>query len=118
MPEYVLLLYDAETPMTRFSPDEMQTVIQRYGAWMARLAQSGTLLGGQKLTDNAGRVLRKQEDKLAVTDGPYTELKEMIGGFFHIKADDYQQAVQIARDCPHLEYGTVEIREIERTAPV
>ncbi len=42
----------------------------------------------------------------------------MIGGFFHIKADDYQQAVQIARDCPHLEYGTVEIREIERTAPV
>jgi hypothetical protein len=118
MPEYMLLLHDAETPGKRFSPDEMQAVIQRYSVWMRRLAESGQLLGGQKLTDNDGRVMRKTNDQLAVTDGPYTETKEIIGGFFHIKADDYQHAIQIASNCPHLDYGTLEIREIERTARV
>jgi hypothetical protein len=116
MAEYMLLLHDAEAFGSRFSPDEMQLIIQRYSAWSKRTAQSGHLLGGNKLTEGAGRVLKKRDDQLAVTDGPYTESKEIIGGFFHIKADDYQHAVRIASDCPHLEYGTIEIREIERTA--
>jgi hypothetical protein len=50
-----------------------------------------------------------------VTDGPYVETREVLGGFFHLVAESFDQAVELARDCPHLEYGTIEIREVENT---
>ena len=47
-------------------------------------------------------------------DGPYSETKEVIGGYFAVRAADYDEAVKICEDCPHLEYaGTIEIREID-----
>ena len=51
--------------------------------------------------------------KVHITDGPYTESKEIIGGFFVLKAENYEEAVKFASDCPHLEYGTIEVRRIE-----
>jgi hypothetical protein len=54
--------------------------------------------------------------KTVITDGPYTEAREIIGGFFAFAADTYEQAVELAADCPHLEFGTIEIREVERIA--
>ena len=49
-----------------------------------------------------------------VTDGPYSETKEVVGGYFTIEARDYEAALAECRDCPHLEYGgTIEVREVE-----
>jgi hypothetical protein len=51
--------------------------------------------------------------KVAVTDGPFTEGKEVMGGLFVIEAGSYDEAVAIADGCPHLDFGSIEVREIE-----
>lgn len=109
MPTYLLFLHEDPSVFARVSPEEMQNIIQKYSSWKQRMLKAGVLTGGEKLQDGTGRVLRRN----SVTDGPYTESKEVIGGFFQIRADNYEQAVQAASDCPHLEYGTIEIREVE-----
>lgn len=113
MPTYLLLLHEDPSVFERVSPEEMQNIIQKYSSWKQRMITAGVLTGGEKLQDGTGKVLRRNGGRESVTDGPYTESKEVIGGFFQIRADNYEQAVQAANDCPHLEYGTIEIREVE-----
>jgi hypothetical protein len=113
MPTYLLFLHEDPSVFERVSPDEMQAIIQKYSSWKQRMLEGGLLTGGEKLQDGTGRVLRQSDGRASVIDGPYTESKEVIGGFFQIQADNYEQAVQAASDCPHLEYGTIEIREVE-----
>ena len=77
------------------------------------MEKAGKLTAGKKLADGEGRVLRRSGGQLSISDGPYTESKEVVGGLFEIVADNYDQAVEIANQCPHLEFGIVEVREIE-----
>lgn len=113
MPNYLLLLYSAPDAFNETSPGEMQAIIQKYRDWRLRLQKTGVIVGGEKLQDGTGRMMRRSGGATSVTDGPYTESKEIIGGFFKVQAENYEQAVDVARDCPHLEYGTIEIREVE-----
>ena len=113
MPNYMLLLHENPEVFQDLSADDMQAVIKRYSAWKQQMEQAGKLTGGKKLADGEGRVLRRTGDQLSISDGPYTESKEVIGGLFVIVADDYDQAVEIAGQCPHMEFGTVEVRRIE-----
>lgn len=113
MPNYLLLLHENPASFEEMSADEMQAIIQKYTAWKDQMAEAGKLTGGKKLSDGAGRVLRRVNGQPSISDGPYTESKEVIGGLFEIVADDYEQAVAIALECPHLDFGTVEVREIE-----
>ena len=46
-------------------------------------------------------------------DGPYTETKEILGGYFAVEAGSYDEAIELTRDCPHFDFGSIEIREIE-----
>jgi hypothetical protein len=113
MPNYLFLLHSEPDTFKETSPAEFQAVIQKYHNWKLRMQNAGILLGGEKLQDGTGRLLRRTGGQTSVTDGPYTESKEVIGGLFQIRADNYAKAVEVASDCPHLEYGTIEIREIE-----
>lgn len=108
MPQYLLLLHEAPK-ITSLSPDAMQAIIQKYKTWSDTLKQTGRLVEANKLRRD-GRVMRG----VSVKDGPYAEGKEVIGGYFMIEAANYDQAVQVARECPNLELdGTIEVREIE-----
>lgn len=113
MPTYLLFLHEDPSIFERVSPEEMQGIIQKYSGWKQRMLDAGVLTGGEKLQDGTGRVLRRENGRPSVTDGPYTESKEVIGGLFQIQSENYEAAVQAASDCPHLEYGTIEIREVE-----
>jgi hypothetical protein len=113
MPEYILLLHETPGTFHGLSPAEMQTAIQRYKGWRESMSAKGHQAGGKKLREGAGRVMKSNSGKTIVTDGPYTELREVIGGFFTFVADNFDQAVELTRDCPHLQYGTVEILEVE-----
>lgn len=114
MPRYMLLLHDPVDGFAQMSPEEMQQVIQKYMAWSERLRGAGLFQDGQKLTDEPGRVMRRRGGTVRVTDGPYSETKEVLGGYYIVQAENYDRAVEIARDCPHLEYGgTIEVREID-----
>ena len=113
MPNYLLFLYSEPDAFNETSPAEMQAIIQKYRDWRLRLQKSGVIVGGEKLQDGTGRMMRRTGGATSVTDGPYTESREIIGGFFEIQAENYDKAVEVAGDCPHLEYGTIEIREVE-----
>jgi hypothetical protein len=117
MPRFLLLLHDDPTQWTKLSPQEMQKVMLRYRAWGEKAAQQKFKLAGQKLADEPGKVLRSRKGKLQATDGPYSETKEVLGGYYLIEAASYEQAVERCRDHPHLDYGTIEVREVDsRTA--
>ncbi len=60
------------------------------------MENAGVLTRGEKLQDGTGRVLRRTLDHTSITDGPYTESKEVIGGLFEIQADNYEKAVEAA----------------------
>lgn len=111
MPQYALLLRDDRNTVAGYSPEEMQKLLERYGAW--RRSLQAKAVGGQKLKDGEGRVLRKQNGKPAIYDGPFAEAKEIMGGFFIIEAGGYDEAVELAKTCPHMDFGSIEVRQIE-----
>ena len=113
MAKYTLMLRDAAETFPNLSPTEMQAVVARYSAWADRLRVAGKLAGSQKLRDGEGRVVRRNGGGVMVTDGPFTEGKEVMGGLFVVEADSYDDALTIARDCPHLEFGSIEVRAVE-----
>jgi hypothetical protein len=59
--------------------------------------------------------MRSENNKPLVTDGPFAEAKEVMGGVFILEAADYNQAVELAKTCPHMDFGTIEVRQFERT---
>ena len=109
MPNFVLLLYDDPSGWQKLSPDDMQKALEKYMAW----SQKPFIVGFQRLAEDIGRVLRSQNGRPSVIDGPFSETKEILGGFYNIQADNYDQAVERTRDHPHLEYGgTIEVRKV------
>lgn len=119
MPRYMLFLHQQATSDAERSPAEIQAIIDEYKQWSERTAAAGKLVGGEKLTDvaaDAGRRMRMQGGEVVVSDGPFAETKELIGGFFQIEAADYDEAVKISRDCPHLKFGGwIELRQVDFT---
>jgi hypothetical protein len=103
-----------------FTPEMIQAVIQKYNSWMDKLQKSGNLVSLNKLKHNdPGRNLKGFGTHLVVTDGPYAETKEIIGGYWVITARDYNEAVKLASDCPTLEFGgRIEIREVDELPPM
>jgi hypothetical protein len=115
MASFLLLLHEEPNKFQALSPEEIQQIIGRYKTWREGLAQRNQLLGGEKLKDDGGRQMRSAGGEVSVTDGPYSEAHEVLGGFFMIQAADYDEAVEIARSCPHLELGQwIEVREVEQ----
>ena len=118
MPQFMLLLHEDPADARALSPEEMQRIIERYGAWSRELAAQGRLAGGEKLADDGGRHVRpngaaRGGGAAVVTDGPYVEGKEVVAGYFTVEAPDYDGAVAIASGCPHLAHGWIEVRRID-----
>jgi len=86
----------------------------KYQAYGQKLRDKRLWIAGHKLADEPGRVVRREGSQVLSTDGPYSETKEWLGGFYLIEAPNYNAAVEASRDCPHLEHGgTIEVREID-----
>lgn len=115
MARFLFLLHERPDAFDGLSPEEMQRIIERYRSWRDGIARRGPAVGGEKLADGEGRTLRRDggADAVRVIDGPYSETKEVVAGYFSIEAADYDQAVSLAETCPHLDYGTIEIRRID-----
>ncbi len=109
MPHYMLLLYDNPAHWAKLSPEEMQKAIEKYRAW----TQKSFTKDSKRMAEDVGRVIRSQNGKPKATDGPYSETKEILGGYYTIEAANYDEAVKLAVEHPHLEYGgTVEVRQV------
>jgi len=109
MAQFMLLLYDNPSAWQNVSPEEMQKAIEKYFAW----TQKPFTKDSQRLNGDVGRVMRSSGGEVRTTDGPYSETKEVLGGFYLIEAANYDEAVRLAADQPHLEYGgTIEVRQL------
>jgi hypothetical protein len=94
------------------SPEEMQKIFGQWMDWMKGMKAQGIYGGGERL-DDAGKVV-KEHRGVSVTDGPYAESKEVLGGYIIVSADSLDHAAVIAQGCPGLETGcVVEVRPIE-----
>ena len=113
MKEYLLLFRggDARRIDAQKDPAKWQANMMKWKAWMEYLGKLEKFVSGQPLNQE-GSVINGS--KKSVTDGPFTEGKEIVGGYLMIKASDMKEAVELSKGCPLLEHeGTVEIREIQ-----
>ena len=114
MANFMLLLHDNTEMPEDISAEDVQGIIGEYVAWRKKIEADGRLVGGEKLVDEGGKHLSLQNGEVRVTDGPYAEVKEALGGYFAIKAADYDEAVEIAKTCPHIKYGSkIELRMVD-----
>ena len=99
------------------APEQMQEVVSHWKAWFDCLTAEGKVAGGSPL-ENTGKVISGKGGRV-IADGPFTESKEAVGGYFLLKVKTEAEAVAIARDCPGLPYGAVvEVRPIAEICPV
>lgn len=115
MKEYLLLFRGGDAATLQQSPEKWQAHMQKWGQWMGALKEQGKFIDAQPLV-NTGKTVTG--NKKVVSDGPFMEGKEMIGGYLSCKADSYDEAVAISKGCPILEFdnGIVEVREIKEMA--
>jgi hypothetical protein len=121
MAQFMLMLHQAPNYNVDLPREKMMEMTKRYIAWRDTLAQKGKLAGGEKLTASGGRHLRPRDGKLVVSDGPYAEAKDVVGGYFILEAEDLAEAEALALDCPHMALAPTnwaELRPIEDMAHV
>ncbi len=110
MTKYLILIYEDEAQYETATPEVFGEISQEHTDFMARVEQHGaTLLGGEALqpTGTATSVRAGAE----VTDGPFAETKEALGGYYLIDAPDLDTALAVARACP-ARFGGVEVRPV------
>ena len=111
MKEFLLLFRGGDAMRGNRSPEYMQAHMQKWMQWMESLKDQEKLLGAQPLMVTGKTI---SSSKKVVSDGPFMEGKEMVGGYLLCRANDYNEAIEISKGCPILELGdgNVEIREI------
>jgi hypothetical protein len=113
--EYMLLFRGTHWDKD-LSPEELQNVMEQWAEWFDRLVQGGKIKSANPLMDEGKIVSSKRNQILA--DGPFAESKEAIGGYFLLQKIDFEEALEIAKQCPALKYGViVEVRPVAGQCP-
>src|SRR6185503_223210 len=106
-----MLLFRGTNWDKELSPEQLQKVVSDWAAWFERLTKEGRCKGGHPL-QSEGKLVSGKKGR-TVADGPFAESKEAIGGYFYLQVADENEAIEIARQCPGLEYGAaVEVRPV------
>jgi hypothetical protein len=93
------------------SPEQMQAHMGKWMAWVKKLSQADKYVSGEPLIPGGKLVTGKN----SITDGPFTEGKEVVGGYFIVKANNYDDAVALCKDYPGFEYGgSVQVRQVQK----
>ena len=84
-----------------------------YGAYTKAMIEAGVYVGGERLRPSStATVVRTNNGKTSVLNGPYAEIKEQLGGYYLIEARDLDAAIEWAARCPGAQYGAIEVRPI------
>jgi hypothetical protein len=113
--KYICLAYEEESKLNALSPEEWTHLRGETLAYVGKLRNSGHLLGTEPLQSvKTATTVKVKGGKISITDGPFAETKETLGGFFLIEARDLNEAIQIAAQWPSARIGSIEIRPIEK----
>jgi hypothetical protein len=110
--EHLLLVRGTEWDKD-LTAEDIQNIMTRFTAWFDGLSEKGILKGANPL-HSEGKIVSGKKGQ-TVADGPFAESKEAVGGYFLLNVSDFEEALQIARECPILEFGpTVEVRPVAK----
>jgi hypothetical protein len=113
--EYMLLIRGTSWAKG-LSPEEIQTVTDKWYTWFDQLVQKGKITSGQPLAYE-GKIVTGRKRR-TVADGPFAEAKEAVGGYILLAVNNLEEAVQIAKECPGLDYEmTIEVRPLTQRCP-
>jgi hypothetical protein len=112
--QYLLLIYEAEPPAdAAVDPAAMEGEFAQYAAFSRETHDRGVFLAGEALQPTpAATSVRVRDGKVAVTDGPFAETKEALGGFYLLECADLDEAIELAAKIPGAKRGTIEVRPI------
>ena len=111
--QYMALIYADEEPWEAFSEVERESWYERYRAFSRHAREAGVLVGGQELgSTRDATTVRIRDDETLVTDGPYAEVKEALGGFFLLECVSIDEAIDWAARIPSAEHGAIEVRPV------
>lgn len=115
MAKFMFVYRGGDDEMQKMTPDEMQKIMQKWTAWIGEGFKKGWMVdAGDALTME----VRMVNAKKVVTDGPFVESKEIVGGYSIVKADSIDAAAELAKGCPVLATGgLVEVRTLAGLAP-
>ncbi|MBX3014295.1 MAG: YciI family protein [Caldilineaceae bacterium] len=110
---YMLLIYTNESQMTQVTEEEGNTIMAAYYAYGAEATAAGVYRSGEALEPaSVAKTVRVRDGKALVTDGPFAETKEQLGGFYVLQCNDLDEALHWANKCPGITYAPIEIRPI------
>jgi hypothetical protein len=110
-----LLLFNGSAWYNKLSTEELQKVMKRFQEWFDRVSEKGIIKAAAPLA-REGRTLAGKPARV-LADGPFAESKEAIGGYFLLAVDTFEEAVAVAKSCPSLEYGQIEVRPVAEECP-
>jgi hypothetical protein len=111
--EYLLLIYNNEADTAKLGEAGRSAVYQEFGQFTQSIQESKNFRAGQELQDVAtATTVRVRDGKRLVTDGPFAETREQLGGFYWVEAKDLDEALAIAERIPSARWGSVEVRPI------
>jgi hypothetical protein len=111
--EYLLLIYNNEADTAKLSEAEVGGIYQEFRQFTQSIQQTGNHRAGQELQPvTTATTVRVRNGKRQVTDGPFAETREQLGGFYWVEAKDLDEALGIAERIPSARWGSVEVRPI------
>ena len=111
--QYLLLIYGSEEQLDKMSQAEKNKILKEYGDFTQSIAGSGHLRGGNELDRiSKAKTVRVRAGKRTVTDGPFAETKEQLGGYYLVEAKDFDEAIALAARIPSARWGSIEVRPI------
>lgn len=111
--QYMLLIYSNEKLWDEQTPEQMGEVMAEYNTFTEGIVRSGNYKAGEALQPTTtATTVRVRDGKTQITDGPFAETREQLGGFYWIEAKDLDQALQIAARIPSARVGSIEVRPI------
>jgi hypothetical protein len=111
--QYMCLIYDAENTWDTMPEDERNAVFNEYGAFTESIKESGNYVAGDALQPTStATTVRIRGGETLVTDGPFAETKEQLGGYYLVEAKDVDEALKIAERIPSARYGSIEVRPV------
>jgi hypothetical protein len=113
--KYVLLMYANESEAPNYTPEEFQAVSKAWYAVGQEAKAAGVLLGNNGLSPVANATtVRVRDGKTLITDGPFAETHEQLGGYYLLDCKDLDEALRWAAKIPTAQYGSVEVRPLNQ----
>ena len=111
--QYMLLINDDEQVWAKMPDEERNGVYQEYGAYTNELREKGVYVDGNQLQPSTtATTVRVRDDEQVVTDGPFAETKEQLGGYYLIEVESVDEALEWAAKIPSARLGSVEVRPV------